>query len=219
MFNLNNYIEIENHLKSISRIYKQTNNNWIQIFCPFCGDATRKANPTHGHLYLSKSFPYFLCFRCNSSGNLIKLLLHTEFNNHEIINTLQKISKNNIDYLYYKHIENKNINKVELYEIINKQHDNFIQNYGFDDYNQFRNYLDKRSIDIYPTNYLISPVKYDNNLFCQIYNFNNQIVSHRSINNSTYRHSHNEINLYYFQDNINNLLNIKILLYVKECLI
>lgn len=204
MFNLDNYPEIINHLKSISSIFKQTNNNWIQMFCPYCGDATRKVNPKHGHLYLSKTFPYFLCFRCNISGNLLKLLIYTNFNNISVINELKRNSKSSIEFIYNKKNIVSNIIKDNIYDLISKQHDEFIKNYGIENYNLFRLYLDKRSIDIYPINYLISPVFINGEVYCQFYNYDFEISSCRSINQK--KHLHNKLNFYYFQDNLNNII-------------
>ena len=42
--------------------------------CPFCGDSKRKL-VNYGHLYISKSIPFFICFRCNTKGHIKKLLL------------------------------------------------------------------------------------------------------------------------------------------------
>jgi len=41
--------------------------------CPFCGDSRRKL-VNYGHLYISKSIPFFICFRCNTKGHIKKLL-------------------------------------------------------------------------------------------------------------------------------------------------
>ncbi|MEM3859150.1 MAG: hypothetical protein QW478_07045 [Candidatus Micrarchaeaceae archaeon] len=66
--------EIIELLKKNSSSSKETGNELI-IRCPYCGDSS---NPNKQHLYVKTvtdelSFP-FHCFRCDTSGNLIKLL-------------------------------------------------------------------------------------------------------------------------------------------------
>jgi len=55
MFDITKIPAIINHLKSISKYYKESSKEII-IFCTYCDDSTRhKAD--HGHLYISKTQP------------------------------------------------------------------------------------------------------------------------------------------------------------------
>lgn len=45
----------------------QTDNDYIGR-CPFCGDSIKSKN--HGHLYVSKRYPIYHCYRCEAKGFL-----------------------------------------------------------------------------------------------------------------------------------------------------
>jgi len=47
--------------------------NTVITRCPYCGDSRRKLY-NYGHLYISLSVPFFICFRCNERGHIKKLL-------------------------------------------------------------------------------------------------------------------------------------------------
>lgn len=67
-------------------VIKETNKHFI-CRCPFCGDSN---NRTHAHLYISKKYPVFKCFRCNMQGHisLLEKQLHEECK-YEYTNTIQ----------------------------------------------------------------------------------------------------------------------------------
>lgn len=67
-------------------VIKETNKHFI-CRCPFCGDSD---NRRHAHLYISKKYPVFKCFRCNMQGHisLLEKQLHEECQ-YEYTNTLQ----------------------------------------------------------------------------------------------------------------------------------
>lgn len=51
----------------------ETKTHWIYK-CPFCGEEhVAKFKRKHAHLYISKKTGVFFCFRCNESGNYLKL--------------------------------------------------------------------------------------------------------------------------------------------------
>ena len=201
MFNLYNFPNVVNHLKSISTIFKD--GKWIQMFCPFCGDAVRKPNPAHGHLYVCKTFPYFLCFRCNESGSLIKLLKRTNFSGDELdyITRLYgniHYSSNNLL------VTNKNTDKL-LYDKLNDISNNFKDNYP-DQYRSFLTYMANRIGSIDHIRYLAIPSVINNTLACNFYNFDGDYVISRAISQSQLRFlSKNANTLYYFQDSLLNI--------------
>ena len=51
------------------RLIEETQNELI-CRCPFCGDSK---NESHGHLYISRRWPVFHCFRCNAQGSIREL--------------------------------------------------------------------------------------------------------------------------------------------------
>ena len=91
MFDIKQFPEIISHLQFYSSVFTDKGNELI-VFCPYCDDATRKVNPTHGHCYIANNMPVFHCFRCGASGSLVRLLIFTGFENTDIIEYLSKIS-------------------------------------------------------------------------------------------------------------------------------
>ena len=49
------------------KFWRETSNEWI-YFCPLCNETS-----SHGHLYISKKFPVYNCFKCNCSGHINQL--------------------------------------------------------------------------------------------------------------------------------------------------
>lgn len=60
----------------------------VVLFCPYCGDRERSANPTHGHLYVSIQNSVFYCFRCQAAGVVTKLLRDLDFPDPELLKRL-----------------------------------------------------------------------------------------------------------------------------------
>jgi hypothetical protein len=168
MYEITKIQPIINHLKNISSYYKESGKEII-IFCSYCDDSTRpKAN--HGHLYISKEYPVWNCFRCSSSGNLIRLLIDTGFEDEDILKYLGSLIKYKTVKDYYKtktkitklkqiqdHITNRNLefekNQKEKYAIFKEY---LYTRLGIADFNPF----------------LISPTYFYNKLSC---NFTNSI--------------------------------------------
>lgn len=199
MFDILKIHPIINHLKSISNYYKESGKEII-TYCSYCDDATRiKAD--HGHLYISKDAPVFHCFRCSSSGNLIRLLVDTGFQNDEILNYLAQFIKYKTTKDYYKtkkkttrlkQIKETIINKNILFEVNHKEKFKIYQNYLFSrlgqiDYSQF----------------LISPSFYNGKVSCTFTNSENEDIVLRLIESDEkfrYHLNPNTSGKYYFQE-------------------
>lgn len=225
-WNINDYESIVLHLKRISGIFKDSGDHYV-IFCPFCNDSERKINPTHGHCYISKNIPVFYCHRCNASGNIIKLLLYTEFNDIDIINHIRKIF-NYINLISGNYIEkrrekssfnlfldDKNILEYnKLIDDIKSKHYLFRKENGAEKYNIFIKYLEKRiGANIDYIKFLIIPelIKIKENYYiaATFKNlFNNSVVSRIIYPESNLRYLKKvKKEYYFFQKNINNIIN------------
>lgn len=176
MYQIKNFQLIIDHIKSISYIFKDFDNEnkeWFQIFCPFCDDATRKKNPSHGHCYISKkNIPYFKCFRCSESGNLTKLLIHTGFEN---TSELAKL-KSHINFDLISNKKTYNFKKANNYEIISNQQD-------VDDDNKYRfyDYFNNRCNGISPEKFGIYPSIINNKLLMNFLNNEGDLILSRYI--------------------------------------
>lgn len=204
MYNIKDYPQIEYHLKNISNIFEDKNSH-IVIFCPYCGDATRKQNPNHGHCYISKNLPVYYCHRCDSAGSILKLLIDTNFDDINTINQLKSFIKYNFikDYLYYQKPKYKSDYYSTLKFIKNK-----IFSLNQQELKTFNNYVKLRLGDINYSKFLIYPnyikpyqkLNYDLLAVC-FNNRNNDFIEGRfiePINNIRYKRSDKAI--YYFQN-------------------
>jgi len=105
MLDITKIYQITNHLRQVSTYYKETNNEII-VFCPYCDDAVRpKAD--HGHLYISKTMPVFNCFRCSSSGNLMRLLIDMGFDDQDVLSYISQSIKYKTTKDYYSKTKQK----------------------------------------------------------------------------------------------------------------
>ncbi len=201
-FNLFNMQTIINHLKKISSRFDDKGNE-IVIYCPFCDDSTRPGAHRHGHCYIAKKQPVFFCFRCSSSGTILKLLIETDFDDEETIEYLKQI-------LSYKFIRNYKISKKsdskkidQIYSSIIEQNLSFLEK-NRDKFNIFRQYLISRLGDIDYVKFLIYPGMFKNKfLCCNFMNSDGELVIQRLIENSSeqrYIINKNSNNLYYFQN-------------------
>lgn len=153
MFDLEKMPSIIHHLELISKDMFVDKGSHYMFFCPFCDDATRKANPNHGHCYISKSLPVFYCHRCNIAGSILKLLIHTDFEDTEILTYLKSFIKYNFvkDYIYDK--PKQLYNKYYLYKTIYQQ----IKNISQQDITTFNKYLYQRLGSFNYINFLLYP--------------------------------------------------------------
>lgn len=200
MFNLEQYPSILLHFQRLSRIFKKNNSNWYELFCPYCDDAVRKANPNHGHFHLAVDFPFAHCFRCGYRSSLIKVLKDTGFTDSQI---LQEISKyGNIGYNISKRINIHSYNtsnsiKMNLIDRLNS----FINQYP-NDFLIWKEYIYYRCGEINPIDYYLIPEFIQQKLVVQIYNSSNKVVTNRFINPTNgFRYLiPKEKSLYYFQN-------------------
>lgn len=190
MFTINNYTDIIHHLKAISSIYTD-NGNEIIIFCPFCDDATRSNNPSHGHCYISKTSPVFICFRCDASGNLRKLLEYTEFKDTKILNNLSEFRESN-----KKIIKNTYNNIITKYDYV-LELCTFRTKYP-KEFDIFIKYIQHRIGNVEISKFRITPSIHDNTICCNFYNYFNFNITTRFINNKTKRYKHHG-SQYFFQ--------------------
>lgn len=193
MIDILNHQEIVNHLKSYSKIYKlNTQQDWIQILCPYCDDAIRKEHITHGHFYLSRQFNFGQCFRCDSKTSAKKLLIDTGFENRNLLNTIFKFNK---DINFYSEI------KKGLFDNggILVKHRDFQKNYN-SQYSDFIRYIYKRVGSIDFEQFLVYPTLIQNKLCVGFNNALNEISTIRFIadNNIKYYKLQTSVN-YFFQ--------------------
>jgi hypothetical protein len=178
------------HLKGISSIYNDTGNEII-IFCPFCDDATRRANPTHGHCYIAKTSPVFICFRCDVSGNLRKLLEYTDFKDIKLLNSIAS----------FKSIGTRVKNVYTNTSQIQLDYVNTLCAFRYSypkEYDIFKNYIAMRIGNVNILTFNILPSFIDNKLICSFYNYLNMRITTRFINNSKIRYKHHG-GQYFFQ--------------------
>lgn len=206
MFNIEQYPSILLHFKSLSRIFKRHSSGWYEIFCPYCDDATRKANPNHGHFNLSPDAPFGHCFRCGAAYSLYKILIDTGFKNNKILDEISKfgnITYNSSKKIKFNSIDNQDLLTYKLIDILT----NFKQKY-FKDYLKFEDYIYKRCFEIDPVEYLLIPNYVQNNLTVKILNKSGKTVTNRFIESSNPSKRYfipNDKPLYYFQ-NIENII-------------
>jgi len=199
MYDLMKLSPIINHLKSISPYYKESSKEII-IFCNYCDDSTR-AKADHGHLYISTSHPVFHCFRCSASGNLVRMLVDTGFQDEEILNYLAQFIKYRTVKDYYK-------TKKKTAKLKQIQDSVILKNLEFetkfrDKFEVYQNYIHNRLCDIDFSNFLISPTYFNNNLSCMFTNSDNEDVVLRLIESSgdfRYHLNQDTSGKYYFQE-------------------
>ena len=169
--NIKNYPQIIQFLKDYCYCYKESGEEII-VFCPYCDDAHRRPGKLpHGHLYISSLFFVFHCFRCGTSGHVLKLLTDLQFPDQNILNEIKRICPHyNFSSSLLTDRKIKSINQI-YYDIYLK----WKQTNG-EEVKKVVNYLRYRfgSININWINFLISPGKTRLNESCVcFYNFNN----------------------------------------------
>lgn len=196
-FEFEKLTSVHHHLKQVSKIFIKNKNEYV-MFCPFCNDATRKVNPSHGHLYISCDYPVFNCFRCSASGTLGKLLIHTEFDDIEILNYISSFIK----YDFVKDF-NKRVKRYEDKNLLYKLNYEFVKN-NKQDFYRFKQYVNNRLGDIDYLYFLLSPGFLLNNILCcNFYNKDLELINSRLIDKyKDFRYKINERSsgLYYFQE-------------------
>lgn len=206
MFNLKKIYPVVNHLKSISGVYNDSGGE-VCVFCPFCDDATRRVNPSHGHMYLSIDSPVYYCHRCNSSGTLIKFLLVTGFDDEDVIKYISSfIFHGTIRDIHLWSTTTIDYSKHNIRKMILKKDDLFRREYP-DQYHQFREYIYNRlgSINynyflIYPENIEFGKQQTYTKLCCSFSNYDGQLVTSRIVNTTNkFRYKDVKDAIYFFQ--------------------
>jgi hypothetical protein len=201
MFELTKIQQIVDHLHSISKLYKDQAGE-IVIHCPFCDDASRKNALSHGHCYLSKTHPVFHCFRCDSSGTLLRLLIETGFDDSEILSYLNQSLSYKFTKNYYQQSKKRVIKLNQIYNDIIKQNIEFQLN-NEKQFEVYKQYLKSRLGDVDFSKFLITPDLFHNKLCCNFINSDNILVVQRIIDNTDqfrYHLNKQSNGLYYFQE-------------------
>jgi len=197
---------IESHLQGISRIYRSASSDFIEMFCPYCNDATRKSKPNHGHLYFSISTNYFHCFRCNEVGSLTRLLTHTGFTDQEALASLRQNNRDDISY--FRKTKHKELFGSESANVkMKRAFEKYMSLRGSNDFSRFYAYMTSRCLDIDFSKYFVFPERKFDKLVCSFYNYDNRFVTSRFIDDNDKRyHNSKDKPLYYFQ-NMANIIN------------
>jgi hypothetical protein len=194
--------EVVNHLKTISKSFKESGSE-IVIFCPYCDD-DKRVNAKQGHLYIAKNFPVFNCFRCSSSGTLIRFLVETGFKDEETLNYLSQFIK-------YKFLPDQYYNKKKVPKLDNLYRDIILKNIDFqqqkpDFFEIYKNYLKERLGDVDFCEFLITPGFYYNKLTCDFTNSEHELVTQRLVQKLVLHdkevryHLNTNNSLYFFQE-------------------
>lgn len=189
MYHIDQYPDIIYHLKNNSTIFKDKGDHYM-MFCPYCNDATRKTNPEHGHLYVSKSLPVFYCQRCGTGNSILALLYDTDFHQKDIIQELKQFT----NFRSIKdHLIHTGVNRVKdaqkIYQYLNeKWMKMYMENQQ--DYYKINNYLKERLGNVNVGKFLIypdfvSPVSNHNELSCCFLNYRGLFTTARFIESNT----------------------------------
>lgn len=203
MYDLKKITPVIRHLQRISPNMYRDIGGEIMIHCYSCDDASRRNALNHGHLYLAVNAPVYNCFRCGTSGTIIRLLIETGFNDEEVIKYISSF----IRYNFIKNYSQKtstsliNINKIQediIYKITKFKKNNI------NAFKVFNKYVYERLGNVDYGTFLIYPgFINDGNIdqiSCAFNNANNEFVTARVINESKIRYKNsNQTSLYYFQ--------------------
>jgi len=188
--------KIKQLLKPRTRRFHEHSSGWIEVFCPFCNDATRKHNPSHGHLYMVIESNYFNCFRCSEVGSVVKLLDKYNIHDQEVNRKLSSLRYSDISY-----------SKVQIIATgvdMRQLHSKIMETYSKTDkgvFQTFYKYMTQRCFDIDIVKYLAKPTIQDGYTGCLFTNASNQFITTRLINHPTKRYSNADHKpMYYFQD-------------------
>lgn len=209
MFNIVDYPEVIMHMKSqAGRAYDVNSAGWHGCFCPFCDDQTRKFNPSHGHFWVSSTFPYGHCFRCGTKVSLYAFLTTTGFANGAILERLKKLSKfsysgdtsraTSFDRYQVTPADQVLLKMQQTYSEVQKKYPN--------EYVKYKNYINSRCLEINPIRFLMAPQIYQKGnvrtINVSFTNFDGQLVTARSIDSAKSRYYKNsgQKQFYFFQD-------------------
>lgn len=204
MYELKKITPAVRHIQKVSPgMFRDTGGEYL-IHCPFCDDATRKNASSHGHLYIAHNSPVFNCFRCETSGTILRFLIETDFRDQEVLKYIASF----IQYRFIKNYSKKsivsninindlykqNIQKITQFKKVDRKNFNIFQKYisgriGNVDYNTFL---------VYPTMLKLKDREY---FCCGFNNSDNEYITSRFIEKHSYfRYKNSDVNnLYYFQ--------------------
>jgi hypothetical protein len=205
MYDLKKITPVIRHLQKISPNMYRDIGGELMLHCPFCDDAYRKNASSHGHLYLAINAPVFNCFRCSTSGTILRLLIETGFKDEEVLKYISSF----IRYNFIKNYSRKmlstltNINKIyeeNIYRIIKFKKEKK------DQFQLFKNYIYQRIGNVDYGTFLIYPTFINDGnidqISCAFNNADNEFVTARVINKSKIRYKNSDqTSLYYFQPN------------------
>lgn len=201
MYDLKKITPVLRHLNKVSPNMYTDMGSEIQIHCPFCDDAQRPHASNHGHLYLAINAPVFNCFRCGTSGTILRLLLETGFTDDDVIKYISSFIRYNFikDYskkvsTSYKQIQNLYINNTTKVVEFKKN--------NIDLFKTFQKYIINRIGNVDYNTFFIHPIMLENSLCCGFNNSDNEFITARIISKSKARYINSKENyLYYFQPN------------------
>jgi len=204
MYNLKQITPVVRHIQKVSpNMFRETGGEFM-VHCPYCSDAMRKNASAHGHMYIAIDSPVMNCFRCETSGTIIRFLIDTGFDDADVLKYIASF----IQYRFIKNYSKRSIVSVKSMNELYKANIERLTNFKKQDperFNIFRNYIISRigNVDynlffIYPN---IVKIKDKNYFGCGFNNSNNQYITTRIANpNSYFRYKNSEQNnLYYFQ--------------------
>lgn len=204
-YNIYDYPNTINFIKHKSYGYLIEKPGELLTYCPFCDDIDRHVNNKHGHLYISTGTPVFNCFKCETSGNIVKLLTYLDYDNNEELNKIKSFIKYNISKDFYYEIKNKLSGKINKNEYLYNKYKEVKE----EDIKIFKEYIYKRIGYIDYFKYNIYPEYIDNKLVCSFLNYNLELICSRYIKENNNIRYKNYGGLYYIQPlEFNNIDNI-----------
>lgn len=199
MYDLKKITPVIRYLNRISPNMFRDIGSEIMIHCPFCDDAQRAHASNHGHLYVAINAPVFNCFRCGTSGTILRLLIETGFEDEEIIKYISSFIKYNFikDYskkvsTSYKQIQNLYVNNTSKVVEFKKK--------NIEQFRIFYKYVIDRIGNVDYNTFFIHPMMIENSLCCGFNNSDKEFITARIISKSKARYINSKENyLYYFQ--------------------
>ena len=202
MYNLKTITPVIRHLQKISPGMFRDTGGELMIFCPYCDDSKRKNASNHGHMYLAVNMPVFNCFRCDTSGTIIRFLIDTGFTDEEVLKYIASFVK-------YKFVKNYSKTSIVNNQIItqlykqNVDRVNKFKNEKTDQFLRFKQYLTKRIGGVDYNIFFIFPYFLDSKgqkyLSCGFNNSDNEIIGYRLIDSHPYFRYKKNPNQYHFQ--------------------
>jgi hypothetical protein len=116
MYDLKKITPVIRHLQKISPNMYRDLGGELMLHCYACDDATRRNASNHGHLYLATNAPVFNCFRCGTSGTILRFLIETGFRDEEVLKYISSFIRYNFIKNYSRKISTNSLNIDLIYE-------------------------------------------------------------------------------------------------------